>query len=115
MINAKEVSLSFGAQTIFNNISFNLNQNQRVGLVGCNGSVKTTLLEVIAGNQGIDSGQINVQKGAKIAYMPQEVVLLSEKLILDSVNHIFGHPKNGTFMIAFPMSCSCLMFVSSVL
>lgn len=89
MINCKNINLSFGEQVVFNDVSFNINQNQRIGLVGRNGSGKTTLLEVIAKNQGIDSGQIDIQKGSTIAYMPQQVVLLSKKTILKEAISVF--------------------------
>ena len=83
LLSAKDISLSFGLQTIFDKISFNINQNQKIGLVGRNGSGKTSLLRVLSYQQKIDDGQLFVQKGSKIAYMPQEVVLLSDKTVLD--------------------------------
>jgi ATP-binding cassette, subfamily F, member 3 len=89
MIIAKELTLLFGEQTVFDHISFTINQDQRIGLVGRNGSGKTTLLKIIAGLQGFDSGKIEIQKGSKIAYMPQEVVLLSQKSVFDETISIF--------------------------
>lgn len=89
MIIAKELTLLFGEQTVFDKINFTINQDQRIGLVGRNGSGKTTLLKVIAGLQGFDAGKIEIQKGSSIAYMPQEVVLLSKKSVLDESISIF--------------------------
>ncbi len=82
MIHIKNLLLSFGSQTIFDNISLNINQNARIGLVGRNGSGKSTLLKVIGKQQPIDGGTISILPGKRIAYMPQEVVLLSNKTIL---------------------------------
>ena len=79
MLIAKKLNLSFGTQTIFNDISFTVDAHQKVGLVGRNGAGKSTLLKVISKNLELDSGEISVEKGKKIAYMPQDVVLLSEK------------------------------------
>lgn len=83
MIQARNLSLSFGNQTIFDNISFIVNQEDRIGLVGRNGSGKTTLLRAILEPTVLDSGSISIQNKKRIAYMPQEVVLLSNLSILD--------------------------------
>ena len=89
MLNVKNLNLIYGQQAVFENVSFNINQDQRIGLVGRNGSGKTTLLKIIAGLQNIDSGYVSIQKGCKIAYLPQEVVLLSEKSIFQEAFSIF--------------------------
>ena len=79
MIYAKNVCLTFGTQPVFNNISFSFDASQRVGLVGRNGSGKSTLLKAIHDPHMLDSGTISVLGTKKIAYMPQEVVLESDK------------------------------------
>lgn len=82
MIQAHNLCLAFGAQPIFDHISFTIG-SQRVGLVGHNGSGKSTLLKAIMEPSLLDSGSIAILNGKKIAYMPQDVVLLSERSILD--------------------------------
>lgn len=89
MIYAKNVTLTFGTQSVFNNISFTIDATQRVGLVGRNGSGKSTLLKAIHHPQMLDSGSITVLSKKKIAYMPQEVVLDSDKSILDEALSVF--------------------------
>ena len=89
MIYAKNVTLTFGTQSVFNNISFTIDATQRVGLVGRNGSGKSTLLKAIHHPQLLDSGSITVLSKKKIAYMPQEVVLDSDKSILDEALSVF--------------------------
>ena len=83
MINIKHLSLSFCSQTVFDDISVNIDQKARMGLVGRNGSGKSTLLKVIAKYQSIEDGSITILPGKTIAYMPQEVVLQSDKSIID--------------------------------
>lgn len=82
MINLDNISLSFGDQTIVENLSLNIQTDQRLGLVGRNGSGKSTMLEVIAGTQSIDKGQVSIARSTKIAYLPQDVVLASNKSVL---------------------------------
>ncbi|MFC1894586.1 ABC-F family ATP-binding cassette domain-containing protein [Candidatus Dependentiae bacterium] len=91
MINITNLSLAFGKQKIFDDISSNIEDNQKIGLVGRNGSGKTTLLKIIDQRQGFDSGKINIPKDFKIAYMPQEVVLLSDKTILKEALSTFDN------------------------
>ncbi|MFH1461574.1 MAG: ABC-F family ATP-binding cassette domain-containing protein [bacterium] len=94
MFIAKNLELHFNNQTIFDNVSFNVNSDQRIGLVGRNGSGKTTLLKVIAGQQKLDSGKIEIQKDKKIAYLPQNVVLLSDKSVLNEALNTFDNLGN---------------------
>ncbi len=89
MIQLKNIHLSFGNQTVFNNISHIFNKQERIGLVGRNGSGKSTLLKAIAGMQLLDDGSIATNRGATIAYLPQEVVLHSDKTIFDEVLSTF--------------------------
>lgn len=77
MITLSGLTLSFGQQKIFNKISFIINPHQRIGLVGPNGTGKSTLLKVISGMQPLDDGTVSINRHTKIAYLPQEVVLAS--------------------------------------
>jgi len=90
MILLRDVCLSFGLQPIFDNLSLSFGERQRVGLVGRNGAGKSTLLKVIAGLQGLDSGSVDIQKGVRIAYLPQEAVITSDKNVLDEALTAFG-------------------------
>ena len=89
MIQLSNLCLSFGEQILFNDITALFNSNQKVGLVGRNGAGKSTLLKVIAGIQSVDSGTVTVQKGFRIAYLPQEVVLASDKSVVDETFSAF--------------------------
>lgn len=83
MIHINAISLHFGNRALFDELSLSINENDRVGLVGRNGSGKSTLLKVINNPAMLDEGSIAIVKNKTVAYMPQEVVLLSDKTILE--------------------------------
>ncbi len=90
MINGYNVCLEMIEQVIFDDISFSFDQNQRIGLVGRNGAGKSTLLKVISGQQKIDSGSISIMRGKTIAYLSQDVVLQSDKSIIEEACTAFS-------------------------
>jgi ATP-binding cassette subfamily F protein 3 len=90
MIGAQNISLIFGQQVILNNQTFTILPHQKLGLVGRNGAGKSTLLKIIAGMQNLDEGSITIDKGRTIAYMPQELVMNSDKNILDEALSTFA-------------------------
>lgn len=83
MIHCTHLSLRFGTQTIFDDLNFVINNHDKIGLVGLNGSGKSTLLKVIAGHIMPDEGTISIVSSKRIAYMPQEVVLSSQRSVID--------------------------------
>ncbi len=91
MIQIKNLELQFGDQIVFNNINCLINQQSRIGIVGRNGTGKSTLLKIIAGQMRPDGGTIETQKGFRIAYMPQEMVINSTKNVVDEALSVFTH------------------------
>jgi len=89
MILARDLLLSLGHKTLFDNLSFSFALDQKIGFVGRNGAGKSTLLKVLAGFQTLDEGTINIEKGCRIGYLPQDVVLNSQKSILDEAFSAF--------------------------
>src|SRR4030095_4319702 len=75
----------------FDDVSFVFDHDQRIGLVGRNGSGKSTLLKVIAGKQQLDNGAVSIQKSKTIAYLSQDVVLQSDKSIVEETYTSFSH------------------------
>ena len=73
MIKAIDLSKSYGKQTLFENISFNINKKERVGLVGRNGQGKTTLFRLLLRQEEIDSGTISIPKNYIIAHLDQHI------------------------------------------
>lgn len=87
MIKATAISLSFGTQTIFKDVSFFINGTEKIGLVGRNGAGKTTLLKAIAGQQPLTDGTVTIGRDLTYAYLPQEVILRSDKpVIIEALN-----------------------------
>ena len=74
IINIEHISKIYGEKMIFDDASFGIQEGDRIGIVGINGTGKSTLLKMIAGEATPDSGQIIRQNGLKIAYVPQNPV-----------------------------------------
>ena len=75
----------YGEKTLFNNISFIINEGDRVGLIGTNGSGKTSLLNVIAGITHADSGTITKPNDYTIGYLEQKPDLDENKTVMDAI------------------------------
>ena len=74
IINIEHISKVFGGKTIFEDASYGVQEGDKVGIIGINGTGKTTLLRLVAGLETPDEGQIVRQNGLKIAYVPQNPV-----------------------------------------
>ncbi|HEY9750334.1 MAG TPA: ABC-F family ATP-binding cassette domain-containing protein [Allocoleopsis sp.] len=81
----QSVQKDFGIKEILKDASFSLDAADKVGLIGTNGSGKSTLLKMIAGLEPIDSGQIIVNSGVKIVYLPQQPDLDENRTVLEQV------------------------------
>lgn len=81
----KSVQKDFGIKEILRNASFSLEEGDKVGLIGTNGSGKSTLLKMMAGLEPIDSGELWVNSGAKIIYLPQQPVMDDRHTVLEQV------------------------------
>ena len=68
----KGIALAFGDNQLFSDVELYINRGDKISLVGRNGSGKSTLLKIIAGVLEPDSGEVFIQPGVKVAYMPQE-------------------------------------------
>ena len=75
LLSVEGVGKTYQDRPIFENISFGINQGQKIALIAKNGTGKTTLLKIIAGDDAPDKGEVNQRKGTRIAYLAQEPVL----------------------------------------
>lgn len=82
MINITNLSKNYGAKVLFENISLNINQGEKIGLIGPNGTGKSTLFSLILQETESSKGQVMVNKGVHIGYLPQEASFKSEHTVL---------------------------------
>ncbi|MHB1139427.1 MAG: ABC-F family ATP-binding cassette domain-containing protein [Microthrixaceae bacterium] len=85
MITVSGLTKSFGGRTLFEGVTFKLMPGRRVALVGGNGVGKTTLLEIIVGDQRPDSGEVHIGRDTRIGYLPQELTEQVHGSVLDEV------------------------------
>ncbi len=90
MISVNNISLYFGGQTLFNEVSFMVNKGDKIGLVGKNGAGKSTLLKILANEQSINSGNINSPNGTKIGYLKQDLDFIDGKTVLEDAQSAFS-------------------------
>ena len=90
MISVNNITLYFGGQTLFNEISFMVNKGDKIGLVGKNGAGKSTLLKVLSREQTVNSGNINSPNNTKIGYLKQDLDFEDGKTILEEAQSAFG-------------------------
>ena len=87
-IDIQNVTKSFGAQVLFDDISFSIAEGQRVGLIAKNGTGKSTLLSIISGSEGCDRGNIIFRKGLRIGFLLQTPHFDPDDTVLDACfNH----------------------------
>lgn len=87
-LDVQGLSKSFGALQLFHNISFSVSERQKVGLIARNGTGKSTLLSILAGDEGYDSGSIVFRRDLKVGYLEQSPKFDPDESVLDACfNH----------------------------
>ncbi|CEN97376.1 MAG: ATP-binding cassette domain-containing protein [Paeniclostridium sp.] len=90
VLSCNNLNKSFGIDTVLENISFTVNEGDKVGIIGINGTGKTTLFKVLSGIYGYDSGDIYLGKGVEIGYLEQNTNFQSDKTIYEEVLEVFS-------------------------
>jgi ATP-binding cassette subfamily F protein 3 len=90
LVDLQNVSKAFSGDTIFRNVSWQINSGRKIGLIGANGCGKTTLFRIIAGELPPDQGQIFRSRGLKIGFLRQEVRLEGELTLFDEMLQPFS-------------------------
>ncbi|MDD3280978.1 MAG: ABC-F family ATP-binding cassette domain-containing protein [Bacteroidales bacterium] len=93
MISVIHASIFFSGIPLFEDISFVVADTDRIGLVGKNGAGKTTLLRILAGELAHDKGNIVITKGHRIGYLPQEMVMKTDKNVWEETLSAFSEIK----------------------
>ena len=93
MIQLSEAGKRFGAKILFEDLNWLITPKERVGIVGANGTGKSTLLKVLAGIEGLDYGSINVMKGLRAGYLPQDGITLTGRTVFNECLSVFDEVR----------------------
>ena len=85
ILQLEHISKSFGGRVLFHDVTFKLEEYDRLALVGPNGAGKTTMLNIISGEEDADEGRVLFAKGARVGYLEQEAIEMDEQPIFDEV------------------------------
>ena len=99
ILSCNDIKKSFGVKNILSSISFNINEKDRVALVGVNGAGKSTLFKIIVGEISKDSGDINIPKNTKIGYFSQNLNLNENNSLFDELLTVFSQIINMEFKL----------------
>ncbi|WP_129714806.1 ABC-F family ATP-binding cassette domain-containing protein [Pedobacter sp. SYP-B3415] len=90
MINVNNISVSFGGTTLFSDVTFSINENDKIALMGKNGAGKSTILKIIAGATKPTSGNVTGPKEAVIAYLPQHLLTEDKVTVFEETMKAFA-------------------------
>jgi ATP-binding cassette subfamily F protein 3 len=90
MITVNDISVQFGGTTLFSDVSFAINENDKIALMGKNGAGKSTLLKIIAGQSKPSTGSISAPKEAVVAYLPQHLLTKDGSTVMEEASKAFG-------------------------
>ncbi len=88
LLSVENLCKSFGEKVIFNNLTFGIDDNDKIGVIGVNGTGKSTLLKIIAGDDEADSGSVIKMNGLRVGYLPQIPVFENNDVVMDYMNRI---------------------------
>jgi ATP-binding cassette subfamily F protein 3 len=94
MITVNDIAVHFGGTTLFSDVSFAINENDKIALMGKNGAGKSTLLKIIAGEAKASSGNISAPKDAVIAYLPQHLLTKDDATVMEEASKAFAEIFN---------------------
>ena len=90
MINVNNISVSFGGTTLFSEVTFPINENDKIALMGKNGAGKSTILKIIAGEIKPTTGNVTGPKEAVIAYLPQHLLTEDKVTVFEETMKAFA-------------------------
>ncbi len=99
MITVNDIAVHFGGTTLFSDVTFSINENDKIALMGKNGAGKSTLLKIIAGVNKPSSGAISAPKDAVIAYLPQHLLTQDDATVFEETSKAFADTFKMKFQI----------------
>lgn len=93
MISVDGLTVEFGGTTLFKDISFQINEKDRIALMGKNGAGKSTLLKILAGVRQATRGTVSAPKDCVIAYLPQHLMTEDGRTVFEETTQAFAHLK----------------------
>lgn len=91
MISVDGIAVEFGGTTLFSDISFQINEKDRIALMGKNGAGKSTLLKILAGVRQPTRGKVSVPKDCVVAYLPQHLMTEDGRTVFEEASQAFAH------------------------
>tara|TARA_R110000868_G_scaffold135104_2_gene347410 strand:+ start:2058 stop:3695 length:1638 start_codon:yes stop_codon:yes gene_type:complete len=91
MISVDNLAVEFGGHALFSEVSFTINENDKIALMGKNGAGKSTMMKIIAGEQKATRGQVRFPKDAVIAYLPQHLLTEDSCTVFEEASKAFAH------------------------
>ncbi|MFI3302489.1 MAG: ABC-F family ATP-binding cassette domain-containing protein [Rikenellaceae bacterium] len=91
MVSVDSLAVEFGGTTLFKDISFVVNDKERIALMGKNGAGKSTMLKIIAGEKIPTRGRVTVNDGGKIGYLPQHLMVDDGRTVFEETSQAFEH------------------------
>ena len=91
MISVDNLAVEFSGHTLFSDVSFTINENDKIALMGKNGAGKSTMMKIIAGVQTATRGNVRYPKDAVIAYLPQHLLTEDNTTVFDEASKAFKH------------------------
>ena len=95
LITLQDAQLAFGHVALLDHADFSLESQERVGLIGRNGTGKSSLLHILAGLERPDDGELQTQTGLRVAYVPQEPELKADETVFEAASHGLGDARRA--------------------
>ena len=94
VLSCKDIHKAYGIDTILEKITFNINEGEKVGLIGSNGAGKSTLFKILMSDLEFDSGELFIDKSKMVGYLSQHLSLESSNSIQEELLTVFAELRN---------------------
>ena len=89
MLDIQNLSVSFGGEVLFENLSFRIGMGDRIGLIGKNGAGKSTILKILSGGNISSTGSLSLEKNCSLGYLPQELEVENTRTVIEETYQAF--------------------------